>query len=156
SVSNEAAGTGGEAAIPFVWADHHEGCPLTTARDADGELGTLQSAHERALQGWLDDLTGQHGPGRGRAVHFELRATQGGLHRHALLPMEDRRLAHTSRPGHGNQKQQETIPFHGCVCPLSPFLPQSGPPVGSGGPRRSTPHLPIAALAASILAFTPS
>src|SRR5262244_461221 len=155
SISNEAAGTGGEAAIPFVWADHHQGCPLTTARDADSELGTVQSDHERALHGRLDDLTGQHGPGRGRAVHFELRAAQGGLHRHGLLAIEELRLACTSRSGHGDHKQQETITFHGCLLPVSVFS-QRGPPVGSGGPRRSTPHLAIAALAASILAFTAS
>src|SRR5215470_10341273 len=144
SVSNEAAGTGGEAAIPFVRADHHEGCPLTTAGDADGELGTLQSTHERALQGRLDHLTGQYSPGRGRAAHFELPAAQGGLHRHALLAIEELRLAHTSRSGHRDHEQQETITFHGCLPPVSVFSSadrRSRPAVRAG--RRLTWRWPL-------------
>src|SRR5213594_81000 len=62
SVAHEAAGAGREAAIPLVGADHHERRTLAAARDADGELGALQSAHEWALQGRLDDLTGSTVP----------------------------------------------------------------------------------------------
>src|SRR5438093_12901867 len=71
-------------------------------------------AHEAAGAGREAAIPLVGAPHRIRAVHLELPATHGGLHCHTLLAIEKLTLADTSRPRHGDDKQHETIRFHGC------------------------------------------
>src|SRR5262245_62049868 len=94
-LAEETPGAGGKAAVALVGTDDDEGRALAAAGHADRVLRALDPVEQRSLHDRLNDRWRQHRAGGGRTVHLELTTRHGGLHRHALLAIEELALAHT-------------------------------------------------------------
>jgi hypothetical protein len=84
----ESAGACAKTSFAAIWTNDDEGGAFATAGDANRIFGSLDAIHKGPLQGRLDDFARNHGGCRLLAIHLELSAVHGSLHRQCLFAVQ--------------------------------------------------------------------
>src|SRR5262245_49386941 len=122
-VAHEPTGAGGETPIAPLRTDDDKGRALAAAGDANSVLGPLNTADPRTLENRLYDFSREDGRRRRGAVHLELAARGGRLHRRALHAVEELGLSGAPCSGQCGDHRQTSERFHGTIHGFPPSHP---------------------------------